>query len=63
MSSDLSVMLGRIIRTGQLLVVDSSGGVARYGDGEGRMLRIRLGDAAVGREIAADPALKLGEAY
>ena len=56
-------MLGRIIRTGQLLVVDSSGGVARYGDGEGRMLRIRLGDAAVGREIAADPALKLGEAY
>lgn len=63
MASDLSVMLRKTITTGQLLVVDSSGGVSRYGDGGGRMLRIRLADAAVGREIATDPALKLGEAY
>ncbi|PTM98732.1 cyclopropane-fatty-acyl-phospholipid synthase [Mycoplana dimorpha] len=56
-------MLRRMITTGQLLVVDSSGAVSRYGDGGGRMLRIRLADAVVGREIATDPALKLGEAY
>ncbi|WP_108001081.1 class I SAM-dependent methyltransferase [Mycoplana dimorpha] len=63
MASDLSDMLRRMITTGQLLVVDSSGAVSRYGDGGGRMLRIRLADAVVGREIATDPALKLGEAY
>ncbi|MCV3738519.1 cyclopropane-fatty-acyl-phospholipid synthase family protein [Rhizobium sp. TRM96647] len=63
MASDFSAMLGRVIRIGQLQVVDADGSVVTYGDGTGRPLRIRLADDAVGSEIAADPALKLGEAY
>lgn len=60
---EFSAMLGRAIRSGQLQVVDSSGGLALYGDGVGPAVRIRLADAAVGRDIATDPALKIGEAY
>ncbi|MBB3978710.1 cyclopropane-fatty-acyl-phospholipid synthase [Rhizobium azooxidifex] len=63
MASDFSAMLGRVIRTGQLQVVDATGGVVAFGDGAGRPLRIRLADDTVGGEIAADPALKFGEAY
>lgn len=63
MRSKFSVMLGRTIRSGQLYVTDPIGGSVRFGDGSGRALRIRLADDDVGREIAADPALKLGEAY
>ncbi|WP_405030228.1 class I SAM-dependent methyltransferase [Mycoplana sp. BE70] len=63
MGMELSTLLGRVIRNGQLQVVDPSGELAHYGDGVGPTLRIRLADAAVGRDIAADPALKIGEAY
>ncbi len=63
MGADLSSLLDRVVGTGQLLLVDPSGGQRRFGDGTGRALRIRLADAEVGGEIAADPALKLGEAY
>ncbi|NVP54285.1 SAM-dependent methyltransferase [Mycoplana rhizolycopersici] len=63
MGAELSSLLGRVIGSGQLLLVDPSGGQTHFGDGSGRALRIRLADAEVGGEIAADPALKLGEAY
>jgi cyclopropane-fatty-acyl-phospholipid synthase len=63
MVSEFSAMLGRVIRTGRLQLIDPAGGVADFGDGSGPALRVRLADDEVGREIAADPALKLGEAY
>ncbi|QRM54822.1 cyclopropane-fatty-acyl-phospholipid synthase family protein [Sinorhizobium sp. BG8] len=63
MDTVFSAMLGRVIRTGNLVLVDSAGGVRTFGDGKGEALRIRLADEKVGQEIAADPALTLGEAF
>ena len=63
MGSAFSQMLGRVVRTGQLELVEASGAVARFGDGSEGLLRVRLADAAAGDEIAGDPALKLGETY
>ena len=63
MGSVFSAMLARVVRTGQLELVDAAGTASRFGDGSGAPLRIRLADATAGDEIAADPALNLGEAY
>jgi cyclopropane-fatty-acyl-phospholipid synthase len=63
MSHQLSGMLQRGVKSGQLLFIDHTGAAVRCGDGSGPVLRIRLADAAVGKEIYANPALKLGEAY
>ena len=63
MGSAFSQMLGRVVRTGQLELVEASGAVVRFGDGSENLLRVRLADASAGDEIAADPALKLGETY
>ncbi|MCF3641680.1 cyclopropane-fatty-acyl-phospholipid synthase family protein [Rhizobium sp. TRM95111] len=63
MASDFAALLGRIVVRGRLELVDPDGACRRFGDGAGQAVRVRLADAAAGAEIAADPALKLGEAY
>lgn len=63
MSGALTTILGRLIRTGKLEVVDPQGQSRVFGDGGAPAIRIRLTDAAAARAIAADPAMTLGEMY
>ncbi|RJF86637.1 class I SAM-dependent methyltransferase [Oleomonas cavernae] len=63
MSAAFAAMLRRLIATGNLDLVDATGKRERFGDGQGEPICLRLVDAAAGRAIAADPALKLGEMY
>jgi cyclopropane-fatty-acyl-phospholipid synthase len=62
-SAAFAALLRRLVATGALDLVDAVGKIERFGDGTGDPIRLRLADAAAGRAIAADPALKLGEMY
>lgn len=62
MASSLHILLSKIVKVGTL-VVRSPGGEQRYGNGGGRTVAIRITDEAAGRELTADPQLKLGELY
>jgi len=59
----LKTALNHMIMKGNLAVTDSSGKTYSYGDGEGDLVHIRFNLARAERQIALDPALKLGEAY
>jgi cyclopropane-fatty-acyl-phospholipid synthase len=59
----LSIVFNRIFRDGHLAVVDHAGATHHFGEREKPPLTIRLHDATVGKEIALNPALKVGEAY
>ncbi len=59
----LKLMLAQVIRTGDLVVIDSCGKPTRLGDGTGRRVQVRLTDAHAERELALDPSLAAGEAY
>lgn len=63
MTSELRNLLHRIIRRGNLEVIDSHGRHQRFGDGTGSPVAIRFMDDRVEHELAVDPQLKLGEAY
>jgi cyclopropane-fatty-acyl-phospholipid synthase len=58
-------LLRRLIRKGDLTVVDASGRRRHYGDGTGgeSPVTIRFTDRATPRRAAFHPALELGEAY
>lgn len=58
----LDAYLRRLIRTGALRVTYDDGRVERFGDGSGPEVSIRLTRKAA-RQIIADQALGLGEAY
>ena len=54
MGSAFSQMLGRVVRTGQLELVEASGAVARFGDGAEGLLRVRLADAVRSPRVMPD---------
>ncbi|HKZ97206.1 MAG TPA: cyclopropane-fatty-acyl-phospholipid synthase family protein [Hyphomicrobiaceae bacterium] len=63
MFKPLSLMLDRIVRTGNLTFIDSQGSSNRFGDGSGSPVLIRLKDRKLERELVLDPELASGEAY
>lgn len=59
----LTQLLNRVVKSGQLRVIDSKGRVHRFGDPRADPIVIRLRDNAVQRKLLASPALAFGEAY
>jgi len=59
----LDKMLGSLVRHGHLQVMMPSGDTHRYGNEAGRLVTVRLQDAATVRHLAFNPELALGEAY
>ncbi len=62
MASSLRTLVAKIIKIGSLTVRGPLG-EETFGRGGGRNVTIRFTDAAAEEELAADPALKLGELY
>ena len=63
MYAPLLKVLERIIRQGDLKVIDPNGKAWRFGDGLPPTVTVRIKDHATERAIAFDPQLALGEAY
>jgi len=63
MFSLLKAVLERLIKRGNLSVIDARGVAHQYGDGEGVRIVVRFNRASAERQVAFNPALKLGEAY
>lgn len=59
----LSALLRRVVRHGDLTVIDASGKRQRFGDGQGTSCTIRLKDRRLSWTIALNPALATGEGY
>jgi cyclopropane-fatty-acyl-phospholipid synthase len=61
----LDKLLKKLVTKGELIVVDTDGKAHRYGapDPQHGPITVRLMDKRVGRDIAGDPRLGLGEAY
>ncbi|MCY1664476.1 SAM-dependent methyltransferase [Rhizobium sp. SL86] len=62
MASSLRTLVAKIIKIGSLTVRGPSG-EETFGKGGGRKVTIRFTDVQAEEELAADPALKLGELY
>jgi cyclopropane-fatty-acyl-phospholipid synthase len=63
MFAPLKIMLGRIVRSGDLTFLDARGLPHRFGDGAGPPVRVALRDRRVEYELVLDPELAAGEAY
>lgn len=59
----LNSFLSRIVTTGHLTVVDSSGATSVFGDGSGAPVRVRFADAKTERACILNPGLKVGECF
>ena len=59
----LKTAAGHIISKGNLAVTDAAGVTYHFGDNSGEPVHLRFTSAKWEREVALDPALKLGEAY
>ncbi len=59
----LKTAASHIITKGNLTITDSRGVTHQFGDQTGEPIQIRFTSAKWEREVALDPALKLGEAY
>ena len=59
----LSGFAKRVIRDGDLTIIDAAGRHYRVGDGRGRRVVIRLHDKALHHGLIVDPYLHIGEAY
>ncbi len=57
------VLLRQVVKHGSLRVVDRNGKTRAYGDGAGRLITLRLHDRGPHLALAANPYLRLGEAY
>ena len=55
--------LARLVKTGNLNVVEPSGKIHVYGDGSGPAVTLRIRDKLTAAKLAFDPDLYLGEAY
>lgn len=62
MASSLHDLLGKIVKTGNL-VVTGPGGLHVFGDGTGDRVALKFTDDAAMEDIARDPALRLAEIY
>ena len=59
----LSEFAKRVIKEGDLTIIDAAGRRHRVGDGRGRSATIRLHDKSLHHRLAINPFLHLGEAY
>jgi len=59
----LASLLRLVVKTGRLVLIDSTGHECEVGDGTGLPLILRFNDKHVALEIAWNPNLKFGEAY
>lgn len=59
----LSALLRRVVRHGDLTVIDAGGGRHRFGDGKGVSCTIRLTDRRIPWAITLNPTLGAGEGY
>jgi cyclopropane-fatty-acyl-phospholipid synthase len=61
----LDRFLGRLVRDGELTLVDAQGQARTYGrdDGSGRRVVVRLADRKVIRDVMRHPKVGVGEAY
>jgi cyclopropane-fatty-acyl-phospholipid synthase len=59
----LSEFAQRVIKEGDLTIIDAAGRRHRLGDGRGRPAVIRLHDKSLHRRLAINPYLYVGEAY
>jgi cyclopropane-fatty-acyl-phospholipid synthase len=59
----LNVVMGLLVRRGQLSVTCASGRTYTCGDGTGRPIAVRFKTTRAQRAVMVDPELKLGEAY
>lgn len=59
----LSALLRRVVRHGDLTVIDAGGRRHRFGNGEGKPCVIRLADRRIPWAIALNPTLGCGEGY
>src|SRR4051794_24992426 len=58
-----SRIIGQLVRTGSLEIVDGHGRCHKSGDGTGEPVRIRFCDPRLGWELCLNPRLRIGEAY
>ncbi len=56
-------LLGRLVKTGNLKVIDAHGRTHRFGNGRGPSAAIRLRDPKLHAKLFFHPSLYLGEAY
>ena len=63
MSSLLSYVLKKVVKTGDLHVTDHAGKTHVFGDGTGEPVHVRFTTASAEWAVLRNPELKLGEAY
>ncbi|WP_380879855.1 class I SAM-dependent methyltransferase [Sphingomonas sp. DBB INV C78] len=59
----LDKMLRKVVRTGELIIIDYDGKAYRYGPGSDHPIRVHLTDKGASFHIAKDPRVGAGEAY
>ena len=59
----LDMLLRRVVRTGNFILIDSQGIPHRYGDGAGSAVVARIADKWLEPRLLLDPHLALGEGY
>lgn len=59
----LDRFLWKIVRKGDLRLIDSRGKARTFGDGTGRTVEVRLADRKVVHDILRQPKVAIGEAY
>jgi cyclopropane-fatty-acyl-phospholipid synthase len=57
----LDLLLRRLVRAGDLKLIDARGEPHRYGDGGGVPVVARIADKRLERRLLLDPRLALGE--
>ena len=63
MFKPLAYLLARVVRTGNLVVIDTRGTARRFGDGSGPPVAVRIHDRRLERHLAFDPEMAAGEGY
>ncbi len=63
MFTPLRILLQRIVKTGDLCIIDSIGKKHHFGDGIGTRVVARICDKSFEISLALNPALRLGEGY
>ncbi len=63
MHAPLRYLFGRVVKSGDLVVVDGLGRSWQFGDGSGAKVVIRFQDSGSERALFFNPALALGELY
>lgn len=63
MFSLLKTVLDHLITKGNLHITDADGAEHHYGNGSGTLVHLKINDRKWERDIALNPALKLGEGY